>query len=132
MSVDAATLIRYARDLLRRVEPSTAGLWPRASALLARQALEAVLADLWRLRAPGVERCPARAQLLCVAHCLPGSGDLPERARYAWSGLSRACHQHPYELPPTVAELEGWVAIVEELRAAVLTGGRDVRGTPGA
>ena len=121
MSVEPATLVKYARDLLQRAEPTTAGIWPRASALLARQALEEVLADLWRFRAPGLERLPRRAQLLCVRHCLPGTGDLPARTQYAWSGLSRACHQHPYELPPTMAELAGWVDVVEELRNAVGT-----------
>ena len=119
MSVDAATMLRYARELLQRPEPATAGLWPRASALLARQALEATLAELWRVRAPGLERGPMRAQLLCVGGCLPDCGDLAARARYAWSGLSRACHQHPYELPPTIAELAGWVGVVEELRLMV-------------
>jgi hypothetical protein len=124
MSVDAATMLRHARELLQpaagaRGSPSTAGLWPRASALLARQALEAVLADLWRMRAPGLERCPMRAQLLCVDGYLPNGGDLAARARYAWSGLSRASHQHPYELPPTMSELAGWVAVVEEVRTAV-------------
>lgn len=118
MSVDAGTMIRYSRELLQRAEPSTAGIWPRASAVLARQALETVLADLWRVRAPGLERCPMRAQLLCIEACLPKTGDLAARARYAWSGLSRACHQHPYELPPTMSELAGWVGMVEEFRNA--------------
>jgi hypothetical protein len=124
MSVDAATMVRYARELLHpstaaQGSRSTAGLWPRASALLARQALEATLAELWRLRAPGLEHCPMRAQLLCVDGCLPNSGDLAARARYAWSGLSRACHHHPYELPPTISELAGWMGTVEELTAVV-------------
>jgi hypothetical protein len=118
MSVDAATMVRYARELLQRPEPATAGLWPRASALLARQALEVTLAELWRLRAPGLEHCPMRAQLLCVDGCLPNNGDLAARARYAWSGLSRACHHHPYELPPTISELIGWVGTVEQLQHA--------------
>jgi hypothetical protein len=33
---------------------------------LTRRALEAALDDLWRRRAPGVEKCPFRAQLLCL------------------------------------------------------------------
>jgi hypothetical protein len=117
--VDAGTMIRCSRELLARAEPATAGLWPRASALLARQALEAALAELWRARAPGLERCPMRAQLLCVAECLPNRGDLASRVRYAWSGLSRACHQHPYELPPTIGELASWIGVVEELQHAI-------------
>ena len=55
-----------------------------------------------------------KAQLLCLPHCL-GDEDLAERASYAWAGLSRACHQHPYELPPTATELLGWIEAVEQL-----------------
>ena len=109
-----ASLVTAARDLLERADPMTAGIWPRATALLARQALEGALEDLWRLRAPGVEHCSARAQLLCLPFYL-GDEDLAERVSYTWSGLSRACHQHPYELAPTSSELLGWIATVEEL-----------------
>lgn len=67
---------------------------------------------------PGVEKCSTRAQLLCLAYYL-GDEKLAEQTSYAWAGLSRACHQHPYELPPTSTELLGWMAIVEELIARV-------------
>ncbi len=119
MSLDEPSLVTVARDLLERADPMTAGIWPRATALLARQALEGALDDLWRLRAPGLEQCSARAQLLCLPSYLPGDEELAERVSYAWSGLSRACHQHPYELPPTSSELLGWLAAVEQLVARV-------------
>ena len=99
----------------------TAGIWPRATALLARQALEGALDDLWRLRAPGVEQCSTRAQLLCLPFYLPGNQELAERVSYTWAGLSRACHQHPYELPPTSSELLGWLATVEQCVAQVVS-----------
>jgi hypothetical protein len=119
VSVHQLSLVGVARDLLERADPMTAGIWPRASALLARQALEAALDDLWRLRAPGLERCSTRAQLLCLPFYLPGGEELAERVCYAWAGLSAACHQHPYELPPTSPELLGWLATVEQLVARV-------------
>jgi len=119
VSADSPLLLGHATTLLKRAEPSTAGIWPRASALLARQALESVLDDLWRLRAPGLERHPMRAQLICLRHCLPERPDLTPRVYYAWSGLSRACHQHAYELPPTSSELAGWIEVVEELAGVV-------------
>ena len=119
MSLDQAALVTAARDLLERDDPMTAGIWPRATALLARQALEAALDDLWRLRAPGLEQCSARAQLLCLPFYLRSDEDLAERAYYTWAGLSRACHQHPYELPPTSSELLGWLHTVEQLVARV-------------
>lgn len=119
MRLSPRELLAHARDLLQRAEPATAGIWPRACALLARQALEATLDDLWAVRAPGLERCSAHAQLLCLTQHLSETGDLPARARYAWTGLSRACHQHPYELPPTVGELNGWMDVVGELQREV-------------
>ena len=109
-----ADVVTAARNLMERTDPATAGLWPRATALLARQALEAALDDFWRVRAPGMEHCSARAQLLCLSYYL-GDEEIAERVSYAWAGLSRACHQHPYELPPTSAELLGWLGVVEQL-----------------
>jgi hypothetical protein len=119
VSLDQPALVTVARDLLERADPMTAGIWPRATALLARQALEAALDDLWRLRAPGLEQCSARAQLLCLPAYLPGNEELAERVSYTWAGLSRACHQHAYELPPTSSELLVWLATVEQLVARV-------------
>src|SRR5262245_51857387 len=112
-------LLDAARDLLQRPDPATAGIWPRASALLVRQALERALDDYWRRQAPGIERCSMRAQLLCLPAYLHADGAvLAERTAYAWIRLSRACHQHVYELPPTAAELVTWIDIVEEFVTA--------------
>jgi len=66
-----------------------------------------------------------KAQLLCLPHFLQApspksqADHLAQRVSYAWAGLSRACHQHPYELPPTSAELLGWLGTVDELVARV-------------
>ena len=115
---DAARLLDLADGLLGRADPATAGLWPRASALLALRALEASLLRLWADRGPGLERCPMRAQLICLRSYL-GDASLAARAGHAWSALSRACHHHPYELAPTAAELRGWLAVVRELAGTV-------------
>jgi hypothetical protein len=56
------------------------------------------------VRGPGVEKCATRAQLLCLPFYL-GDEILAERVSFAWGALSRGCHQHPYELPPTASEL---------------------------
>lgn len=114
MTLPQVQVLAFARNLMERTDPATAGLWPRATALLARQALEAALDDLWRVRAPGMEHCPMKAQLLCLPHYL-GDEQHAERVAYAWAGLSRGCHQHPYELPPTSPELSGCIQVVEEL-----------------
>jgi hypothetical protein len=115
---DPAGLLDLADGLLSRADPATAGLWPRASALLALRALEASLSRLWQHRGPGLERCPMRAQLICLRSYL-GDAALAARTGHAWSALSRACHQHPYELAPTAAELQGWLVVVRELSGRV-------------
>jgi len=129
VSLDQSGFVAAARDLLERVDPMTAGIWPRATALLTRQALEGALDDLWRRRAPGLELCSARAQLLCLPSYLHDDEELAERVSYTWAGLSRACHQHPYELSPTSSELQSWLATVEQLIARVKSACAPVRNT---
>ena len=111
---DAHSLVSGARDLIHIDDPQTAGLWPRAAALLARQAIEATMEDLWQLSAPGREDTTARCQLLCLAHFL-GDPDLAGRVHTTWEGLSRSCHIQIYELAPTATELEGWLETVCDL-----------------
>ena len=105
---DAHSLVSAARDLIHIDDPQTAGLWPRAAALLGRQAIEAAMEDLWHLSAPGLEDTSARCQLLCLSQFL-GDPDLAGRIHAAWHGLSRSCHIQTYELAPTATELEGWL-----------------------
>jgi hypothetical protein len=107
-------VLSLARGMLGRVDPDTAGLWPRASALLARRALEATVHGLWERRALDLQDCSMRVQLICLRTYL-GDAELAARAGHAWSALSRASHHHPYELAPTAAELGGWLSVVEEL-----------------
>jgi hypothetical protein len=105
---DAHSLVSAARDLIHIDDPETAGLWPRAAALLARQAIEAAMKDLWLLSAPGLEDTSAKCQLLCLSHFL-GDPDLAGRVHATWHGLTRSCHIQVYELAPTAAELERWL-----------------------
>ena len=107
-------LLLMALQLLRTSDNHTAGLWPRASALLARQALELKLRHLWCALAPGLEDASFRTQLLCLPEFL-GNDDLAEQISLTWWALSRVCHYHPYELSPTVAELSGWFGTIQEL-----------------
>jgi hypothetical protein len=118
VTADHREVLRMAHGLLNRADPATAGLWPRASALLARQALEATLLRLWEVRTLDLQGCSIRAQLICLRTYLDDR-DLASRAGLAWSALSGACHHHPYELAPTAEELRGWFSVVEELVEAV-------------
>lgn len=53
------------------------------------------------------------AQLLCLPTYL---GAEPAReTSWTWWSLTRACHHHPYELPPTGAELELLFGSVERV-----------------
>lgn len=86
----------------------TAVLWPRAVALLGRQALEQGLDALWGAVAPPVKDVSRHAQLLCLGAYVPHE-DLVSDVRHAWHGLSDACHHQVYELAPTAIELGLWL-----------------------
>lgn len=116
-------LLAAADDLLGWPEATTAGVWPRAAALLARQALEDGMDRFWDTSAPGLEVCSARAQLLCLG-LLAKDEEIGEEASHAWWALSRACHHHAYELPPTVDELRGWCITVESILDRLATSRR--------
>lgn len=103
-----------ARTLLMDDRARTAGIWPRAAAVLARQAIELALDHLWQLRAPGLGYTPYRCQLLCLSTFL-GDEELAERTAVAYWALSRALHHHPYELAPTHTELAACIAVARDL-----------------
>lgn len=111
----AGELLACARDLVDRSDEVTAGLWSRAAAFLARQALETAIADLWRAKIPAVAACSMRAQLLALST----AADRPtaRRARHVYTTLSRACHHRAYELSPTADELRGWIDEIEHVIA---------------
>jgi hypothetical protein len=106
-------LLAQARALLGPTAEPLAGVWPRAVALLGRQALEGAVREALLRRAPGTERASARARLLCLPEYV--STAVAHDASYLWSVLSRACHQHPYELAPTAGELTDWLTGVERV-----------------
>ena len=106
----ARELLDQAIALMDHPSPATAGLWPRASALLARQALEVALKTYWSKVAPGVEESSTRAQILCLHGYLQPE---PVRAAaHAWDELSRACHHRAGDLAATRDELGRWCASV--------------------
>lgn len=111
--MDASDLLAAARAMVRQPRPGTTGLWSRAAALIGRQALETALDDLWRRRRPGVEAASMRTQLLCLPTVIDDA-ELAGRVSHGWAALTRACHQHPYELAPTAQELERWLDVTHE------------------
>ncbi len=117
-ALDAHDLVSAARDLIRADDPRTAGLWPRAAALLARQSIESSMDALWELRSPGMRSTTAKCQLLCLGDFLHAP-ELAGRVSVTWSGLSRACHLRVYELAPSLEELQGWLGCAWELAESV-------------
>lgn len=90
-------------------------MWPRACAMLIRQALETGVDAIW-LASPGtasLTRSSMRSQLTCLpAYIDP---QLAGEISYIWVALSEACHYHAYELAPTAVELADWIAAVDRL-----------------
>ena len=110
-------LLDHARRLITGPD-GPIGVWPRAAALLARQALEDALDRLWADCCPGMKQTSRRTQLFCLGLFVVDE-DLIADVRAVWSSLSRACHHHHYELAPTAAELEGWIQQTEHLLTAL-------------
>jgi hypothetical protein len=78
------------------------------------------LKTYWSLKAPGVEECSTRAQVLCLGTYLQSSYGSKAAAvarctHQEWAALSRAAHFHPYERLPTRQELLAWDEVVMEV-----------------
>ncbi len=114
-------LLAAAQRLLDRPDAKTAGIWPRAAALLARQALEQGIDAYWRSKGLKLATLGTKPQLICLPAYL-SDPDLAGRASHAWSALTQACHHHPYELPASPAELKAWLTTVADTLAATDTG----------
>jgi hypothetical protein len=119
--VIAAELLDGAEMILREPRYSIAGVWPRAVALLTRQAIEVAMMEFWMVRAPGLEWCTTHAQLLCLPDYVRDS-EIAESGSHAWNSLSRVCHHHPYELLPTAGELR---VLLDAARRFILALGND-------
>jgi hypothetical protein len=124
-------LLTAARQIIQRPDAATAGVWPRAAALLGRQALELAIAGLWEVNpeAFGLSDGNMRSQMLCLtAYLDPGTAT---RAAYLSAALSRACHYHPYELAPTAAELTRWLNETTRIVSLLQARGRGSERKPG-
>ena len=113
-------LLAHADLILNEPRASAAGVWPRAAALLARQAIETAMWEFWMVRAPGLEWCSTHAQLLCLPEYMRDR-EIAESASLAWNSLSRICHHHPYELLPTAGELRALLDTARRFAGALAT-----------
>jgi hypothetical protein len=112
-----ADLLAEADQLCRQDRPDTAGYWSRAAALLARMALESAVSARLAALHPRLPEASMRSKLLVLPLCC--SQEATMEAARAWAGLSRACHQHPYELAPTRTELADLIRATRTVLAAI-------------
>lgn len=113
-------LLGLAHDLLEQPHFGVKGAWPRAVALLGRQALEEGLDDFWEGRLEGMKDASRRTQILCLNEFIRDR-DVADGIKESWSGLTQACHHHPFELAPTEAELKMWLERVDGLVMELLS-----------
>lgn len=99
--------------------------WPRATAILARQALEDAIDQTWTGPAAEMRSRSWTDKFTCLPWYI--DPDCARRARHTWHALTNACHAHPYELAPTAGELHAWIAEVD----GVLHGVRSAGSKPG-
>ena len=116
-------LVMLARDLLHRRYRGLESVWPRAIAMLARRALESSI-ETYLFGSASV-RTPFTTQLIVLETRIPP--DIARRASITWAGLSRVCHYHGYELPPTTDELRSWIDEVDVVLSAL---DPEVEGSP--
>ncbi|MFC7247616.1 hypothetical protein ACFQO7_34570 [Catellatospora aurea] len=111
------TYLAAADRLLTEVVPGARGTWPRACAWLIRLALENELTRFWAGACPPVTHVRSRrAQLLLLGGY--ATRDVSRQASHAWACLSRAGHQHSYELALTAKELR---RLCDEVNTVVAT-----------
>lgn len=88
--------------------------WSRAAAFLTRRALEDAVDGVYNGPLLAIRACPMSTKLLCLPRYL-GDANLAREVHATWAQLSTACHAHPYELDPTIGELQRWIDVVKRL-----------------
>ncbi|PZU02174.1 MAG: hypothetical protein DI630_09350 [Gordonia sp. (in: high G+C Gram-positive bacteria)] len=108
-------LVREAERTLKGATGPGSGNSARLAAFVARQAVEAVVDN--RLKAVGAE-CPIASMRsrLAVLKSLDGH-ERTAQLELVWSQLYACCHQHAYELAPTVSEMRTLCGTVLSLSA---------------
>ncbi len=117
--MNALELTAAARRLIDTPDPATRHVWPVAATHLTRQALEAALDRLWRLKkVPELAEGPMREQLVCLPFYL-AKPELCARVAWTWTALSAAGHDRGLTAAPTAGDLHGWITVVDQLAREV-------------
>jgi len=110
---EAQSLLTAARITVEKPDAGLDDAWPRAAALLTRQALEEVIDAALAPRIPDLDGVSMRVKLACLTELTDPAA--AHEAAWLWARLSTACHHHPYDLAPTGAELTHWIDRVAAL-----------------
>ncbi|QCW52528.1 hypothetical protein FE634_12615 [Nocardioides dongxiaopingii] len=108
-------MLERADDLLRGPSPHRA----RFACWIARSSFELLVAGLLVQRDLDPGSASMRTRLSCLQVAYLDRPEVAARADYIWARLSQACHQHAYELGPTVHEARGLVARVVDLAGVI-------------
>lgn len=115
----SAKLLTLADGVMENSTGVMVSRWPRATAAVGRQAIEAALDEFWQANEPSMVGLRSkRAQLLSLQVYHPDIW-LAREVSSAWAQLSRACHFHPYELPPTEVELRILLDVARRFASSV-------------
>lgn len=87
----------------------------RIACWLTRAALEQRVDELLAAKGWAADRATMRTRMSCLESAYVDEPELVARAEYAWAALSRVCHQHAYELGPTIIEARQLGTVVAEL-----------------
>lgn len=88
----------------------------RQTCWIARRGVEQLVERLLRAKNIVMPEATMTSKLITLQVLYDGT-EVPRLAWHSWRVLSRACHQHAYELSPTYAEVAGWVEVVHQLAA---------------
>lgn len=87
----------------------------RAACWIARTALELGVTDILDANRRPCADASMRSKLICLDAVAAAPDPVKIAARAAWAGLSRASHQHAYELAPTVGEVQELLSMVSQV-----------------
>lgn len=108
-------LLAYAQQLLVGLSSSTSGNSSRLAAVVARQAVEECVNQRCIAVGAPCERATMRSRLALLKAL--DDPQLADQLASLWHQLSACCHQHAYELSPTVGEVR---ALCEGVGAVVV------------
>jgi len=86
----------------------------RAACWVTRRGLEALIVELLAGKALDVGTANTRSRLICLSSAYADQPDLVTALGTTWDQLSRACHQHAYDLAPTSGEARHLLTAVQQ------------------